>query len=417
MSAIFWRGALIAGLAFAALTEPAAAQEPPVVSLDEALDLSGVSEGSASTDSNPRLIGPRAETEAAEALIGQARLRPNPEVSFEAENFAGSGAFSGLRATEYTLSVGQRLELGGKRRARIDAAETQADLARLRANLSQAELGYLVRERYITAVAAASRVDLARDIVARDEELARIASVLVEVGREPPLRALRAQAALAEAQAGLEAAQAASLAARTGLAALWSEQTAPPLVPSEFPAIVPPGDVMATSSPLQLEVARATTSAAAAEIARERSLRVPDPTISAGVRRFEETNANAFIVGVSIPLPLGNRNQGNIAAAQANLRAATAHQAVAKADYEQAVTRARSAYLAAEARVETLSTRSLPQAEEALRLVQIGYSNGRFPLIEVLSAADARDAIREELIAAQQDRGEAAAELIKLAAQ
>ena len=417
MSAMFWRGALIAGLAFATLMEPAAAQEPPVVSLDEALDLSGVAEGSESSDSNPRLIGPRAESAAAEALIGQARLRPNPDVSFEAENFAGSGMFSGLRATEYTLSVGQRLELGSKRGARIEAAEAQADLANLRASLSQAELGYLVRERYITAVAAASRVDLARDIVARNEELARIANLLVEVGREPPLRALRAQAALAEAQAELEAAQAASLAARTGLAALWSEQSAPPLVPSEFPAIVPPGDVLAGSSPLQLEVARATTSAAAAEIARERSLRVPDPTISAGVRRFEESNANAFIVGVSIPLPFSNRNQGNIAAAEANLRAATAREAVALADYEQAVMRARSSYLAAEARVETLSTTSLPQAEEALRLVQIGYSNGRFPLIEVLSAAEARDAIRQALIAAQQDRGQAAAELIRLAAQ
>ncbi len=49
--------------------------------------------------------------------------------------------------------------------------------------------------------------------------------------------------------------------------------------------------------------------------------------------------------------------------------------------------------------------------------MQIGYSNGRFPLIEVLAAADARDAIREALIAAQQDRGQAAAELIRLAAQ
>lgn len=417
MSAILWRGALIAGLTFAAFTEPAAAQEPQVVSLDEALDRSGVTDGSAFSDSNPRLIGPRAETEAAQALIGQARLRPNPQVSLEAEDFAGSGAFSGLRATQITLSVGQQLELGGKRGARIAAAEAQADLATLRANLSQAELGFVVRERYIAAVAAVSRLDLARDIVARNEELARIANLLVDVGREPPLRALRAQAALAEAQAELQAAQAASLAARTGLAALWGEQAAPPVVPSEFPTIAPPDQIMATSAPLQLEFARANTAAASAEIARERSLRVPDPTISAGVRRFEESNANAFIVGVSIPLPFSNRNQGNIASAEANLRAATAREAVALADYEQAVTRVRAAYLAAEARVETLSTTSLPQAEEALRLVQIGYSNGRFPLIEVLAAADARDAIREALIAAQQDRGQAAAELIRLATQ
>ena len=81
------------------------------------------------------------------------------------------------------------------------------------------------------------------------------------------------------------------------------------------------------------------------------------------------------------------------------------------------VATARARYLGAEARVETLSRTSLPQAEEALRLVNIGYRNGRFPLIEVLAAAEARDTIREALIAAREQRGLAAAELIGLAAQ
>jgi cobalt-zinc-cadmium efflux system outer membrane protein len=52
-----------------------------------------------------------------------------------------------------------------------------------------------------------------------------------------------------------------------------------------------------------------------------------------------------------------------------------------------------------------------------LRLVRIGYRNGRFPLIEVLAAAEARDAIREALIQAQEDRGRLAAQLIWLGAQ
>ena len=417
MPAIKWRGALIAGLTLAAIVTPVAAQERELLTLDEALGRTGVVAEPANTELNPRIVGPRAEAEAAQALVGQARLRPNPEISLEVENIAGSGAFSGLSATEYTLAVGQRLELGGKRGTRVEAARAQAQLADLRADLAGAELGFLVRERYVAAAAAASRVELALDVVERNEELARIAGLLVEVGREPPLRALRAEAALAEAQAELQAAEATSLAARTALASLWGDQGTPPLVPSRFPGIEPPGAVMATASGLQLRVARAESTAAAAEIDRERSLRIPDPIISAGVRRFEESNDNAFLVGVSIPLPFSNRNQGNIAAAEARLRAANAREAVALADFEQAVTRARSQYLAAEARVETLSTTSLPQADEALRLVRIGYRNGRFPLIEVLSAAEARDGIREALIAAQQDRGQAAAELIRLAAQ
>lgn len=417
MFAKFWRGTLISGLAVAMFTGPAAAQEPTVVSLEEALDLTGVADVAISATTNPRIVGPRAESDAAQALVDQARLRPNPELSLEVENIAGSGAFSGLSATEYTLAVGQRIELGGKRGARMEAARAQAQLANLRAELADAELGFLVRERYVAAVAAASRVELARDIVARNEELARIAGVLVEVGREPPLRALRAEAALAEARAELQAAEAGSLAARAALASLWGDQGLPPRVPTAFPGIEPPEEMLASGTGLQLLVARAESTAAAAEIDRERSLRIPDPVVLAGVRRFEESNDNAFLVGVSIPLPFRNRNQGNIAAAEARLRAANAREAVALADFEQSVTRARAQYLAAEVRVETLSRTSLPQAEEALRLVRIGYRNGRFPLIEVLSAAEARDAIREALIAAQQERGQAAAELIRLAAQ
>ncbi|MWV26822.1 TolC family protein [Aurantiacibacter rhizosphaerae] len=417
MSAISWRAVPVWGLILALSTGSASAQAQRVVTLDDALELSGVAIETDTPATNPRLVGPRAESEAAAALVDQARLRPNPEVSFEVENLAGSGAFSGLQATEYTLSVGQRLELGGKRSARVGAAEAQAELAALRADLTTVELGQLVRERYLRAAAAAARVELAQDVVARNEELARIAGVLVEVGREPPLRALRADAALAEARAHLVEAEAESLSARIALAALWAGSEAP-FVPADFPDILPPASLMAgAADSLTYRVARAESTAAAAEIERQRSLRIPDPTVSAGVRRFGESGDNAFLVGVSIPLPFRDRNQGNVAAAEARLRAANAREAVALADYEQTVATARARYLGAEARVETLSRTSLPQAEEALRLVSIGYRNGRFPLIEVLAAAEARDTIREALIAAREQRGLAAAELIGLAAQ
>ena len=120
------------------------------LTLDEALRLADVSEQSetATVEQNPRLVGPRADADAARSLVGQAHLRPNPDISFEVENIAGSGAFSGLRATEYTLAVGQRIEIGGKRWARVDAAQAEAQLANLRADLADAELGFLVRERY-----------------------------------------------------------------------------------------------------------------------------------------------------------------------------------------------------------------------------------------------------------------------------
>ncbi len=417
MFAIIWRGALLSGLGLALFTEPLGAQDRTVLSLEEALDRAGVAEGAPDIATNPRLIGPRADAEAARALIDQARLRPNPEASFEVENIAGTGAFSGLRATEYTLSVGQRIELGGKRSARVRAAQAEAQVAGLQGIVSAAQLARSVRERYLEASAAAARLELARDVVERNVELARIAGVLVEVGREPPLRALRAEATLAEARAELEAAQASYFATRSALAALWGDTGPLPDVLPDFPRIEPPVNLLATDASLRLQLADAERMAAAASIDRERSLARVDPVVSAGVRRFEESNDTAFLVGVTVPLPFTNRNQGNIAAAEARLRGATARQAIARTEFELSIAQTRARYLAAETRVETLAETSLPQAEEALRLVNIGYRNGKFPLIEVLAAAEARDSIREALIEAKEDRGLLATHLIWLAVQ
>jgi len=415
MSFSMCRRAFGAGLALALATS-ASGQERSVLRLEEALRLSGFDPAPENPNTNSRLIASQADAQAARALIDQARLSPNPELSFEVENIAGSGAFSGLRAAEYTVAVGQRLELGGKRETRVRAATAAARVSELRSELASAELALSVRERYIRAVAAAASRELAADIVERSRELARIAAVLVDVGREPPLRALRAQAALSEAEADLQAAEAASWAARAALLALWADAGPPPEVPALFPNIEPPTELMVDARRLTLEIARAERLAADAEMARERSSRILDPVLSAGVRRFEESNDQAFVVGVSVPLPFWNRNQGNIAAAQARLRAATAREAVVRADYGQAIIQARSNYLAARSRVQTLSDTSLPQAEEALRLVGIGYRNGRFPLIEVLSAAEARDSLREALIDAEEAQGLAAATLISLSA-
>lgn len=404
------------GLALIAWPSWACAQDDALLSLNEALQRSGVAAAGAADSTNPRIVGPQQDVAAAEALIEQAGLRPNPQVSLEVENIVGTGMFSGLQASEYTMAAELPLELGGKRRARIEAAEAEFAVAQLQGEFALAELGLVVRQRYVTAVAAQARVELFEDILERERELARIAGALVDAGREPPLRALRAQATLAETEAELKAAQADALAARYALGALWGEEEAPE-VPASFPDIEPPYELLADYAGLQTQVAAAERRAAEAEIGRERTLRVPDPTVSAGVKRFEESNEQAFLVGVSVPLPLFNRNQGNIAAAQARARAAAARESVARLEYRQAVIDARADYLAAEARAETLETDSLPQAEEALRLVQIGYRNGRFPLLEVLSAAEARDTIRQSLIEAREARERAAARLIGLAAQ
>ena len=394
-----------------ALAQPA---ETGPIGLNEALARAGALE-TGDTMTAERLLPAAARRDAADALVEQARIGPRLEMGLEVENFAGTGPYGGFSASEYTLSAGRRIELGGKRQARLAVANAGVDLAELDVRAARADLALLVRQRYVAATAAQERLELAEDVLTRNRELARIARVMVDVGREPPLRSLRAEAALAKAEAEREAARGTALAARRALAVLWNSDEAV-LVPAETVGIPAPDGAFDPSA-LSLAQARREVDLAQAEVASQRALGRSDPTVSLGVRRFAESRGTAVLAGISMPLGLKNANRGNIAASQARALAAMAEARIAEADLRQDYFAARTEYDAARLRATTLREQSLPSAQEALDLVERGYRAGRFDLTEVLLAAEARDAIREDLIAAEEARALAAARLIRLTAQ
>jgi cobalt-zinc-cadmium efflux system outer membrane protein len=396
------------GVLFAMAVASAASAQDESLSLAEALELAGAS---------PSVDVAEAQVDIARGNQQQAGLRPNPEVSIEVENIAGTGVFQGFQSTETTLAVGQRLELGGKRRARVNAARAETDVAEIRAEIARADLTLSVRERFIDAVAARQRLRLAEQALERSRELARIANVLVEVGRDPPLRALRAQSNLGETEAEVTQRRVEDENARRLLAALWGEANPPSSVDEASLSLSTISAPLEPLSVLEIRLADAELDAAEAVIGRERSLRTPDVTLSAGVRRNEEADAQGFVAGASFELPFGNRNQGAIAAAQAAARSAQAQRSLLMVESVRAIASARATLRAAEDRVDTLENRTVPQAEEALRLADIGYRAGRFSLIELLDATEARDAALNALIDAREARDIAAATLLRATAQ
>ncbi|MGH1557369.1 TolC family protein [Caulobacter segnis] len=168
---------------------------------------------------------------------------------------------------------------------------------------------------------------LARETATRAEGLSEVAGTLVEAGREPPLRALRAEAASREAAAAVIGAEAEALAARRALVTLWGdageaiELVRAPEAAAPVQATIDPGET------LDVRQARADLQTARAVIDRERAVGRPDLTVQAGVRRFEQTGDSAMIVGFTAPIPISNRNQGSVAAARADATAAEAREA------------------------------------------------------------------------------------------
>jgi outer membrane protein, heavy metal efflux system len=366
-------------------------------------------------EASPRVSLAKAKADAAEARARQAGVSPNPELSIEVENFAGSGAFQGLRSSETTLAISQRIELGGKRSARIEVARAERDFAFLSYKSALADLERDIRNAHANLRAAEDRAMLARENVGAAMELSRTAKLLVEVGRDPPLRELRADAQLAEAKAEQARTFGELLVARQLLATLIGTSD------GELTASVGPEDAPVNLAPdtetLDIQLATAERAAAQARVRLARADAVPDVTGSAGVRRIADGRETAFVAGISIPLPVRDRNRGNIDAAQSESLAAESGLALARLDASRARYEARMLLGAADARYEALAGPGIAQAEEALRLAKLGYSAGKFSLIELLDAQNALNQAKLNLIEARLDRARALAALIRANAQ
>ncbi len=361
---------------------------------------------------SPILAAAEADVAAAQGRARQSGFRPNPELGMVVENFAGTGAFSGLRDAETTLSVGQRLELGGRRPARQRAAQAVVEAARLRLSIARANLLKDVKDAYAEAFADGRRVELAREQFLRAENLQTIATELVDAGREPPLRALRARTAALAAVARVRAAEAEYAEAQRALAALWggADDLPEPVASTDETA---PAAVIDPAESLDVRLAEAEVASAVAVVARERTLSRPDVTVSVGARQFRGSDDTALVVGASLPIGIFDRNQGNVAAANAERTGAEARRNAALAGAIRRTRDAQAALRTAEARLVFLETRAEPEAIEAVRIAREGFSAGRFTLLDVLDAEEALNTVQSELITAQRDRAQAIAALTR----
>jgi cobalt-zinc-cadmium efflux system outer membrane protein len=357
----------------------------------------------------PRLIVGEAETRAAEGRAQQARARPNPILGLQVENVGGDGPYRDFQSAETTLSVGQTLELGGKRGARVATARAEVDTARSRAGLGRVAFAHDLVEAYAAAEAAGERLSVAKDSVDLAEADARAARLLVDNGKEAELRALQARTAVSAAQAEVSRAEAEQGAALARLAALTGgERTFTAVTPGVLDQAWRASGSVAQAP--TVAVAEAEQQVAARKLDLERRRAAPDVTVNFGLRRLAGDDATAAVAGVSLPLPLFDRNRGAVRSAQADADAARARLAMAQAD---AVADRRSAEGEAKAadRAASAAREGEAAAREAYRLARLGYEAGKLPLIELLSARRDLVAARQRNIEARLARAKASADL------
>ena len=365
-------------------------------------------------DQAPATLEADALSQAAEARVRQARVRPNPTVGLEAENAFGTGPFSGFDNAETTLSVSQDLELFGRRTARVNAARAEAGTAVLQRDLAVVDAAGRLALVYAEAEAAERRATLAEEILTLTVADARAALALVEEGREPLLRGIQGESEAAAARASRDEAMAERDAAFARLTAIAMLPAPVTTISASLLDQAPATALVSPNSAPTVQVAEAQRAAAEQRIAVERIRARPDINASVGIRRYEAENATALTFGVSMPLPLFDRNRGNIDAAQAEFRAAEAHVMGARQEAQADRAAARARLAASLSRVSAADA-GVASAGEAYRLSRIGFEAGRISQLELrvtrtalvnarTTAVDARLArVQAEIDLARQD--------------
>jgi cobalt-zinc-cadmium efflux system outer membrane protein len=397
----WWRARLRDAAAHAAVVVALVAA--PAVSLAEpSAPITLSKAGQRAIAANPRLAAASKEIDIAAGKRIQAGARPNPELSMELDNALGSGDFRGLRSAESTLELSQLFEFPGKRAARVAAGSGEADAAFWELEALRLDILSETGAAFFNVLAGQRRLQILDLQIAALDRLTPLLQRRVEAGASSPGEIARVNLASDLVRADRERARAALAVARRELAALMGADR------PDFGAAVgdlsrvgkpPPFETILRSIDRLPQLVRWTAVRAQrdAELMLARLKSYPDLRAGVAWRHFNDTNDDAVRLGISVPLPVFDRNVGGIVEAEASRAKVDADRGTARVALILTLGRAYETLAGAVREIDILRSAANPNARKAVQAFESGYSQGRFTLLEVLDVQNSstQAALRE----------------------
>jgi len=366
---------------------------PSVITIDQAVD--------EALQNNLDLLAQRVELTIAEARLVAARLRPNPVLSLSGDHLdvLGTG-FDEINVggpPEIASRVDFPIERGGKRQLRVATANYATEIAKTRLLDAIRRLRLDVTLGCIEVIQAKASLGLAIDNLRTFEELVRTNSVRVNAGSISPLDLTRSQVAMLQFRGSVKRAELALLTAKTKLQNLLGRR-----VPGDNFDVLGDLKVPLHAFGLELETLQRTAVDARPDLrtldldqARSQSdLKLQlaqakvDYVLGTEYRRQQGVNGKSNSLGVffSVPLPIFNRNQGEIARVRAEQDQLQRQIEALKAQVQTEVKTAFQEFRSARELVESIEDDLLKPAEQARDTSAYVYRSGASSLIEFLDA-------------------------------
>jgi cobalt-zinc-cadmium efflux system outer membrane protein len=341
----------------------------------------------------------------AQGKLQQASLLPNPTIDIE---YASPRFLGEKPETDFSVKLSQNFELGGKRQKRkliaeLELQQTKAELAAL-----EKQIEIEIISAYTNAIALSRQLNTLQRLISADQEIIKATEARVSEGDVAPLdlnlikveiERLKIQAVQTKAE--LET-QILDLKLKVGIPieeqlSLSPQDEKPMLVDFTLSELI---ETALRERP-DLQAVKLSKEIAEARLNLAKSGLIPDLTTSIGFSQTKQIfefplmspqNPTSFIkrekalgFGVSLNLPIFNRNQGEIAVATAEKMQATKTLEFLENKIKADVTNAYRKYRAA---IETLviySTQILPRAEANLQSVNAAYGFGEFSVFELIN--------------------------------
>lgn len=370
-------------------------------------------------ESNPSLRQASFEIEAAQGRAAQAGLYPNPTVQVLGEQLGGRTATKGVISGPM---ISQEVVTAGKLGLSRSVGQREVDQATLALFRQRYAFLTTVRQGYFEVLANQRRVEVLADLEKLAKESYENATKILGAGEASKSDVLQFEVELDRLQTDQEAARRELTAAWRRLAANIGTPRLPqqPLFGS-LEVAVPHYDFDLAAAQLvevhpDLFIAQVGITRAQLAVRRAEVERIPNVTVGAGYSNDDTTERrqNEWRFEVGLPIPLFNRNQGNIRAAQAELGRAMQEVPRVQNDLLNRLATAYGQYSAARQRAERYQKSILPKAREAYRLTLAAFRGGRFEYLRVLQAQRAIGEANLTYIQALADQWRSASEIAGL---
>jgi len=345
-------------------------------------------------NNNPELAAYPFYLRQADAEKLQAGIGPKTQLSVQIDNAFGTGEKQDLDNAEFSLSLSQTFELGGKKQSRLDFADARQQQTQLEYHLTRLDVLAETSRRFYQLMFIKQQQLLLKEREEKENSALKIIQRRANAGAVSDADASNMALRLANTQQLLQQNSAAREQARLNLAAMWLSDANFNSLAGDFNTLpsLPSAEKLQQQIEQQLNalpsyrLQLAMQRLADQQLQMEQTKGRADLTLSLGLRQFENSGDQAFTLSASMPLSFNNPNRGRITAAKENRALSLQQSEQQRVQLSLTLKRLHQSLRRDLQLSQNIEQQLLPLAQKFLADTQRAYQQGVYSLLQWIDA-------------------------------